>query len=641
MVLLRFLYLSLSLFIFVIEFIEHLFGAYFLKSHGVVNTILPKDGKMILTDTGFAKLGAVHKKKMMVQYEIETSLGKILHCADNHIVYCDRLQGETFVKKLKVGDLIITTDGLEKVIRKKRKLLPSLMFDVTTDDANHRYYSDEILSHNSITVAVYIVWYILTNTERNIVLLSQNQDKVTDLMEKIKIIIQNLPFYLRPGVVVNNDMSMQFDNGVNLSAKTTTENSAAGITGHLIYIDEFALINPNFIKSFFRTVYPSLSSSEIAQMIITSTPRGTNKFFDIYQGALDGENSFDPLRTDWYEVPLSPLQVDEHGNIKYRGEAWKRLQIADLGSEEDFNQEFGNQFLAGSQLLFGSSELKKLKFNEAEFKEYEFEELDETECKYRDYLKFHPLFDTEELKTGKFVLSIDLGGGGGGDFSIVNIFQVLPMTRREIDALKVYTEEKDFFKMVQVGIWRSNMVDTPDVAKFCYHFIIDVLDQDNCKAVLENNYDGKTFIRTISEIYGDDENVLELDSVFIQFQIGLHSKTYRIGLTLDQEKRDDGCKKIKDKVKNNQLVIIEKDSVNEAISFYKNKKGKFIGQGHDDIMLTSINVCHVFDTDDFAEMIDDMMAELPPAFGEIIAGKLKRAVVESQFKEDDDYAGLF
>jgi uncharacterized protein YkvS len=89
----------------------------------------------------------------MWTYEIETSLCKKMKCADNHIVYCERLNDEIFVKDLRVGDLIITKDGLEKVVSKRRKLFPTLMYDLTTNDANHRYYSDDILSHNSITVA--------------------------------------------------------------------------------------------------------------------------------------------------------------------------------------------------------------------------------------------------------------------------------------------------------------------------------------------------------------------------------------------------------------------------------------------------------------------------------------------------------
>jgi hypothetical protein len=54
------------------------------------------------------------------------------------------------------------------------------------------------------------------------------------------------------------------------------------------------------------------------------------------------------MRADWWEVPG-------------RDEAWKQEQIMDLGSEEDFNQEYGNQFIAGNTLLFQSGILRKIK----------------------------------------------------------------------------------------------------------------------------------------------------------------------------------------------------------------------------------------------------------------------------------------
>jgi hypothetical protein len=489
----------------------------------------------------------------------------------------------------------------------------------------------------SVTTALFIVWYILTNKDKNIVLCSQNQDKVIDLMEKIRVMIQNLPFHMKPGIVADNVMSMIFDNGITLKAQTTTENSAAGITGHLIYIDEFALINPNFLKQFFRTVFPSLSSSEIAKMIITSTPRGTNKFYELYKAALDGDNRFNPLRTDWYEVPL---RVEKDGTITYRDENWKALQIADLGSEEDFNQEFGNQFLAGSKLLFGTTELKKLKALQTYFVEHEFDQLDDAEVHYRGgILKWHPGFNTEDLQFGKFVWSIDLAGGGGGDFSVINIFRVLPMSRKEMENVKVYSEEKDFFKLVQIGIWRSNLVEVPDVAKACYHMLTGLFNQENCKAVLERNYEGKLFLNTISEMYGDG-NELDVDAVFVQFPIGPVSEKVRVGITIDEPKRDFSMKVIKDKIKNNQMIIVEYVSVDEAISFYKNKKGKFIGQGNDDIFMSCCNLTHVFDTEDYLEIIDDLMEEMPAKFLAILSEKLSRTIVTSQFKEDDDYADL-
>jgi len=245
----------------------------------------------------------------------------------------------------------------------------------------------------SITSSVILVWYLLFNHDKNAMILANVGDTAEELMDKIKAIIKGLPFFLKPGMVVNNVMSMRFDNGCRILAKTTTKTSGIGFTIHFLYMDEFAHINPNFIEAFFRSTYPTVSSSKVSRIIITSTPNGMNKFYEIYQGALMGENSFNPIRVDWWQVPG-------------RDEAWKQKEIGNLGSEELFNQEYGNQFLSSSSLLLGSNELKKIKTNEVE---YEWKEIDclhyEESLNYENLL-WHPKFNIDNANSpGRFFRS--------------------------------------------------------------------------------------------------------------------------------------------------------------------------------------------------------------------------------------------
>ena len=70
-----------------------------------------------------------------------------------------------------------------------------------------------------------------------------------------------------------------------------------------------------------KSIIPTMSSSVTAKLIIMSTPRGTNKFYEVWQKAVKGTNNFNPIRVDWWEVPLNneigdPL-LDENGNIVY------------------------------------------------------------------------------------------------------------------------------------------------------------------------------------------------------------------------------------------------------------------------------------------------------------------------------------
>ena len=84
-----------------------------------------------------------------------------------------------------------------------------------------------------------------------------------------------------------------------------------------------------------------------SKVIITSTPNGMNRFYEIYMDSVEGKNTYTPLRVDWWQVPG-------------RDDEWKKMTIANLGSEEDFNQEYGLQFFSSDKLLLASKDLKKM-----------------------------------------------------------------------------------------------------------------------------------------------------------------------------------------------------------------------------------------------------------------------------------------
>jgi hypothetical protein len=330
----------------------------------------------------------------------------------------------------------------------------------------------------SITSAIILVWYLLFNHDKNAMILANVGSTAEELMDKIKAIVKGLPWFLKPGIVVNNVMSMKFDNGCRAIAKTTTKTSAIGFTIHFLYMDEFAHIHPNFIESFFRSTYPTVSSSKVSRIIITSTPNGMNKFYDIYQGSVTGENSFNPIRVDWWQVPG-------------RDENWKKEEIANLGSEELFNQEYGNQFLSSSTLLLGSNELKRIKSNEAEYVWKEIEEFDNAGLRYENF-RWHPKFDPDlEDATGKqFVMSIDLAGGVKGDFTVINIFKVVPLPKKVIETMEDFNDESDFFGVLQVGVFRDNEIQIEEMKKMVEILLTRVLDRERVKILLEVNYKG-------------------------------------------------------------------------------------------------------------------------------------------------------
>ena len=108
----------------------------------------------ILTDTGFEKVEKLHKTIPYEVYELKLADGRILRCADNHIVFYKDDFEEVFVKDLSSGDKILTNNddilSESEVDSVTSTGIFEEMYDFElSEDSNHRYYTNDILSHNT------------------------------------------------------------------------------------------------------------------------------------------------------------------------------------------------------------------------------------------------------------------------------------------------------------------------------------------------------------------------------------------------------------------------------------------------------------------------------------------------------------
>lgn len=468
----------------------------------------------------------------------------------------------------------------------------------------------------SITSSIILVWYLLFNHDKNAMILANIGDTAEELMDKIKTIIKGLPFFLKPGMLVNNVMSMRFDNGCRILAKTTTKTTGIGFTIHFLYMDEFAHINPSFIESFFRSTYPTVSSSKVSRIIITSTPNGMNKFYEIYQGALSGENSFNPIRVDWWQVPG-------------RDEEWRQREIGNLGSEELFNQEYGNQFLSSSSLLLGSNELKKIRKNEVEYSWREIEDLHDATINYENLI-WHPKFDLDGSQNpGKrYVLSIDLSQGVKGDYTVVNIFKVTPLPIAVIERMEEFQDEADFFGLVQVGIFRDNEMKLEELVKLVEILCSKVFGLDRIKVIIEMNFKGELLYEKLIA----KENFF--DEMFLFTKHTEHGKVLRPGIKYNEKNKMKHCELLRSLIKSDRILVNEKKwTIPELFTFGLNGRGTYSSQsGHDDVAMTLVNLPGLFDGPDFNQLIGDSYDELGEnAYKSLIIKKVNAGL---QFEEN-------
>ncbi len=188
----------------------------------------------IKTDTGYEPLIDV---KQTIEYEIwklELSDGRILECADDHIVYTDTYD-EIFVKDLVIGQLIVTDNGTQSVIGITNTEIFENMYDVGVDSDNHRFYSNGILSHNTTCASAYLLWFAMFHPDQTILVAAHKYTGAQEIMQRIRYGYELCPDFLRAGVINYNKGSIEFENGSRIVSQTTTGTTGRGMSISLLY----------------------------------------------------------------------------------------------------------------------------------------------------------------------------------------------------------------------------------------------------------------------------------------------------------------------------------------------------------------------------------------------------------------------
>src|SRR5690606_25507743 len=115
-------------------------------------------------------------------------------------------------------------------------------------------------------------------------------------------------------------------------------------------------------------------------------------------------------------------------------------------------------------------------------------------------LLWNPSFSLYDIPDSKFVFSIDIADGAGKDYSIINIFIIEAMSKAAIRKMSTdrIVDEASFFRLKQVGLFRSNKAGVDELAKICDILLFKVFNPDNVRISLEMNFKGDLFVEKIS-----------------------------------------------------------------------------------------------------------------------------------------------
>ena len=262
-------------------------------------------------------------------------------------------------------------------------------------------------SGKSISSVVYLLWYAIFHPEKNIAILANKGATAREMLARITLALENLPFFLQPGCKALNKGSIEFSNNSKIIAAATSGNSIRGLSINLLMLDEFAFVEND--AQFYTSTYPVVSSGKDTQIIITSTANGVgNVYHKLWEGAVTETNEYKSFRVDWWDVPG-------------RDAAWKETTVANT-SELQFEQEFGNTFHGRGNTLIAANHLLAQKAMDPIY-------FMENVSIYKEPIAGH-----------SYVMTVDVAKGRGQDYST---FTIIDITKEEF---------------IQVGTFRDNHI---------------------------------------------------------------------------------------------------------------------------------------------------------------------------------------
>lgn len=461
----------------------------------------------------------------------------------------------------------------------------------------------------TVTSAIFMLWYLLFHPEKTALCVADNFSTTKELIDKFKISLEGLPFFMKPGIESINSSNIKFDSKSRIVGRTTTKKSGIGLSVNLLYVDEFAHINEANIDEFYRAIFPTVTADPNGKIIITSTPNGKNKFWEIWKDAVNKQSNFTPLRVDWWQVPG-------------RDEQWKKDKIADLGSVEDFNQEYGLQFFASDKLLLNSRDLKRLDTIKQEYIQTSIPFSEELSY-IGDSLFMHKKYanwtiDDFKSDPTNYVFSIDTADGIGGDYSILNIYKVVALPVKQLLKKRhLIKNETDTISLVQIGYLRSNEIDINEFTLACEHVIYNIFNVDQTRIIIELNHKGDIILNRLSE--NDDY----WDGQIIATKHNQSSTTYKPGLKLGPTNKLKYCEKFKYMITIDRIIPNDEVTIDELSSFGRSKGGVYRGQnGNDDLAMTSVNMSSLFESSQFWDIAVETYERTDSEYQKMVTEKI-------------------
>ena len=442
--------------------------------------------------------------------------------------------------------------------------------------------------------AAYSLWMCIFQKHKSIVILSKGDAESTEVLDRIKLMYDELPEFLKPGIIEDNKHTLKLKSHSVIKSRPSGKQSGRSLAGSFLIIDEAAFIEN--IDTIWAAVYPIISTGGRAFVLSTVNGIG-NWYHSVYQNALDGNNSFHPIDIRWQEHP--EYSYNPEFSHLYKEMAEKGLDIHKWESTTRANmplkqwlQEYECSFLGTGETYIEGEILKGVSEQVSD------DFYDKYNGRMRVWQDPEPHYN--------YLISCDVALGRDRDYSAFHI-------------INMYNGQ-------QVAEFYSNKTPINDFAKIIAQ---EGMLYNIAHVICERNTIGNNLIDWLFNVY-EYENMWTDEKGEIGFQTTARN-------------REEILANLEEAVRTDLIKINSQRTVDELFTFVINDSGKVEAEKgyHDDLIMSMALAVH-----GFRQLIDstpiDTMTLLAKDQKPLAPTKAYKANIKSSFgaMTEEDYKWL-
>lgn len=429
-------------------------------------------------------------------------------------------------------------------------------------------------SSKSTTTSVKLAHLYCFKKDLTIGIVAYSGNSAREFLDKTKKILIGLPIWMQPGTVTWNKGSIECENNIKILTDVPSSDSFRGYGCNIIVVDECAYLDPAGWIDFTDGVLPSQAGLAFKKLVILSTPKGKNHFYDIWQGAGDtldtSVNGFVRHRVDWRLVPRF-----KSDGTKYDPEEFKQQQIK-TGGLVVWNSAYECKFEGSAMTLIPSEILDTYKPQEP----IEVDNIKDSKI----------LIYEEPIPGHKYVMGVDTAKEGA-DFTGVQIFDTTDLNFRQVASAKL---------------------------KIDYMLLPELLNEyglrfNQALIIVENN-EGS------GQVVAD---ILKRDYEYENLYYDVNKQKQRLkypGFRTTKLSRDVILQTVSTLAQANKLLLVDKETIKEFGVFTLNDNGKYqAAVGYHDDLVMSCCLCfgiftNVKNFEDMKEIVDSLKSSEGKSF---------------------------